>query len=404
MIRSFAPLLAGALLALAAPAPAEGEVPAAPVPVEGEVPAAPAPAPAPTTPTPAGSGASTRDVDLVVCLDTSGSMEGLIDAARKKLWDVCALLAQARPTPRLRVALLQYGCDAASESGHVVRVSDLTTDLDGVYERLVALRASGGDERVGRVLHEALRGLSWSPSRDAVRVILVAGNESADQDPEHPFRQLAGQALQRNAVVHAIHCARGGEPLDEVQGWRDLARCGGGEFGQITLDQASIQIETPYDAELVRLNTALNHTYVPYGRGGVEGQRRQEAQDRNASRWGGLSSLAGRATCKAESVYTNAGWDLVDAEQQPDFEWSQLDPADLPESLRGLPVPVARAKLAEVRARRRAIQAQVKALSALRQKAIEEALAARRGEAARTLDQALLAAIKKQGTHSGLSW
>jgi hypothetical protein len=383
-------LLACALLAqaaLALPALADGDV-------RGER----RPAPPVTSP------AATRDVDLVVCLDTSGSMQGLIDAARKKLWDVCALLAQARPTPRLRVALLQYGGDAGAEKGHVVLHSDLTTDLDAVYEQLVGFQASGGDERVGRVLHEALTGLAWSPSSDAVRVILVAGNESADQDAEFPFRRLAGQALQRNAVVHAIYCAYGGDDPATIESWKELARCGGGEFAPITLQQAAIQVETPYDAELVQLSAALNETYLPFGARGREGQERQSAQDRNAESSGGLSSSAGRAACKGQSVYRNEGWDLVDADQQADFDWSKLKQEELPEALRGLPVPAARAKVAEVRARRVALQARVRELSALRQKAIDEALAARKGEAERTLDQALLGAIRKQGQERGLGW
>ena len=50
-----------------------------------------------------------KAIDLVVCLDVSGSMNGLIDSAKIKLWDVVNELAKVKPTPNLRVALYSYG-------------------------------------------------------------------------------------------------------------------------------------------------------------------------------------------------------------------------------------------------------------------------------------------------------
>ncbi|MCZ6812315.1 MAG: hypothetical protein O7D97_09960, partial [Planctomycetota bacterium] len=44
-----------------------------------------------------------RHVDLVICLDTSGSMQGLIESAKQKLWGIVNDLALAEPTPELRV-------------------------------------------------------------------------------------------------------------------------------------------------------------------------------------------------------------------------------------------------------------------------------------------------------------
>ena len=58
--------------------------------------------------------AAGRDVDLAICLDTSGSMDGLIDAARQKIWSIVNDLALAEPAPKLHVALLTYGNDGHS--------------------------------------------------------------------------------------------------------------------------------------------------------------------------------------------------------------------------------------------------------------------------------------------------
>src|SRR5262245_55902717 len=65
-----------------------------------------------------------RPVDVVIALDTSNSMDNLIDAARRKLWDIVNELAKAKPTPKLRVALISYGnTDYSAEKGWVAIAS-----------------------------------------------------------------------------------------------------------------------------------------------------------------------------------------------------------------------------------------------------------------------------------------
>ena len=125
----------------------------------------------------------TRAVDVVICLDTSWSMEDLL-APPGRIWDVVNELANMKPTPELRVGLLSFGSDQATErEGWIVQHLDLSDELDTVYSELMSLEIGGREERVGRVLNEALDGMSCSRNPDALRVIFVAGNESADQGP-----------------------------------------------------------------------------------------------------------------------------------------------------------------------------------------------------------------------------
>ena len=56
-------------------------------------------------------------VELAICLDISGSMDGLIDSAKARLWSIVNDLATAKPIPEVRVALLSYGCDAYDRMG-----------------------------------------------------------------------------------------------------------------------------------------------------------------------------------------------------------------------------------------------------------------------------------------------
>src|SRR3954471_6534365 len=126
-----------------------------------------------------------KPVDLVICLDTSNSMDGLIDSAKRKLWDIVNDFGRAKPTPFLRVALYSYGNDGYDPKvGWVRKELDLTTDLDKVSEKLFGLTTQGGTEYVARVTRDALSGLNWSTERDALKIIFVCGNEPADQDKE----------------------------------------------------------------------------------------------------------------------------------------------------------------------------------------------------------------------------
>src|SRR3954462_15791841 len=75
-----------------------------------------------------------KDIDLVICLDTSNSMDGLIEAAKQKLWALVNTMARAKPTPSLRVALYSYGNDGYDPKiGWVRKELDFGTDLDLVF-------------------------------------------------------------------------------------------------------------------------------------------------------------------------------------------------------------------------------------------------------------------------------
>lgn len=341
--------------------------------------------------------AAPRPVDVVICLDTSGSMQQLIDACRRKLWDLCSVLAQARPAPRLRVALLTYGGVQNADDGFVVQHVPFTEDLDRVYEELMKLTTNGGEEYVGGVVRRALDRLEWSQERGALKLIFVAGNESADQDRTFLTREVCKDALQRSVVVHAIYCGPDGTQGDAAS-WRQVAEHGGGTYAAIDTS-GTVSIETPYDAELVRLSEALNGTYLPFGAMGRRAHENQARQDANAGSLG-ASTAASRAQTKASGVYCNGSWDLIDASADAEFDLATLEEDALPEALRGKSLAEQRAVIESMRARRTALQAQIQALGVRRQAFVEEALARQAG-AERSIDSAMTRAVRTQAEAVG---
>ncbi len=341
-------------------------------------------------------GGERRAVDVVICLDTSGSMEGLLDSARARIWDVVNELAKMRPTPELRVGLLSFGTDQATErEGFIVQHLDLTDDLDSVYSKLMLLTIGGGEEYVGRVLNKAIDGMSWSRNRDALRVIFVAGNESADQGAEsHDFRIATRAARNRGIIVNALYA--GNREQGVVERWPELARGGEGNFSAIDPARGTIQIATPQDERLRQLNGLLNTTYLPYGPRGRDGLANQVAQDGNASRLG-VESCSSRIVAKGGALYTNASWDLVDATRTEGFDWDALPLAELPKELRSMTREQRVASVEAMRKQRESIQTEIQRVSRERETFIRNALAAE----ATSLGNAMRQAIREQAIAKG---
>ena len=198
-----------------------------------------------------------KPVDLAICLDTSGSMNGLIDAARQNIWTIVNDLALAKPAPKLRIALLTFGNNGhKKEDGWVAVQTPLTEDLDLVSEKLFALTTNGGDEYVGRVLQASLDQLQWTPDQSALKLIVVAGNEGADQDKEVDFRAMCRRAIGDGILVNSIYC---GSPADQLAPvWREVATLADGQFASIDHNKGTVVVKTPFDANLTQLSANLN--------------------------------------------------------------------------------------------------------------------------------------------------
>ncbi|MEW8587194.1 MAG: vWA domain-containing protein, partial [Candidatus Thiodiazotropha sp.] len=82
-------------------------------------------------------------IEVVFVLDTTGSMSGLIQASKEKIWSIASTMAQARPAPEIRMGLVAY---RDRGDAYVTRVVDLSEDLDSVYATLMDFRAAGGGD------------------------------------------------------------------------------------------------------------------------------------------------------------------------------------------------------------------------------------------------------------------
>ena len=336
-------------------------------------------------------------VQLAICLDTSGSMDGLIESAKQKLWAVVNDLALAEPNPRLEVALLTFGNDGHSvESGWVAVQVPFTDDLDEISAKLFALRTNGGTEYVGRVLQSA-SGLEWATADAKLKMIVVAGNESADQDPEVRFQEICADLKQHDVIVNSVYCGRPEEVI--AAGWRDVAVSGLGEFASIDHDHGMVVIATPFDDELGDLSESLNTTYIPIGAKGAAGVANQTAQDSNAATLNSAAKAA-RAKTKASGLYS-CSWDLIDACKSGQVKVAELDKKELPKELQAMPEKELLGYIETKAAERAAIQEQIAELAAKRDQFVQEEMKRQSLDDSASFDHAIRQAVRRQAQARG---
>jgi hypothetical protein len=340
--------------------------------------------------------AARPDVDVVFCIDCSGSMRQVIAGAKQKIWSIVNQVAKARPAPRLRIGLLGYG-DKTRE----VHRFDLTEDLDQVYEQLMRVESQSiGEEWVGWAVGRAVADMSWSAQPTALRIVFVAGNETARQGPADQDPAAAARAaLGRDIIVNAIYCGNGQEA--ELDSWREMARLAEGSFTSIDAGGGVVTVAAPQDARLAELNDKLNATYLAYGAKGKEARQNQLRQDANARKVG---ALADRAESKGGALYRTASWDLVEASKDPAFKLESVKDEELPEELRKL-APAERAGLVQKRAaEREALQKEIAAEAAARQKHVEAELKKSNLDASRAFDRVIQETIRAQAARKKLAF
>ena len=343
-----------------------------------------------------------RPMDLVICLDTSGSMNGLINAAKQKLWDIVNELARAKPKPHLRVALYAYGTPGfGAETGYVRKQIDLTDDLDAVHGKLAALVTDGGDEYVARVVHASVMEQPWSAAKDALKIVVVAGNEPATQDPLFKTADVCKDAISRGIIVNAIYC---GPPThSEADGWRAVARAADGQFASIDQDRGAVIVSTPFDQKLAALGGEINGTYLAYGARAAEGRAMQAAADTSAAA-ASPAVFASRAVAKASGQYRNSSWDLVDAMSRKDFDLAKVEKEELPAEMQTMTPDQRRAHLDQMAKKRAGVQQEIHQLNVQRQKFIDEEMKKGGKSADKGFDAAMLHAIREQATRKNFEF
>ncbi len=374
-------------------------------------------------------------IKLALLLDTSNSMDGLIEQAKSQLWKIVNEINEAKyngDPADLEIALYEYGNDGLEAADNYIhQITPFTSDLDLISKELFDLKTNGGSEYCGHVIADALNDLDWGTNGDNLKMIFIAGNEPFNQAPventengskiikkvavnnqQNVYQQQnnapsfyfdnAGtsdfyitacrNAASEQVFVNTIFCGNADEGVQTY--WKKGADLARGEYMNIDQNQETFYIETPYDDKIADLNGQLNDTYIPYGASGGDMKSNQTIQDYNASSYGKANSVS-RIVSKSSHNYKNSSWDLVDASRSADFDMSEVKDKYLPEEMQGMSLEEKKAYVKKKDEERTKIQEQIKEINAERMKYIEKKKK-ELGEEESSLDAAMIKAIHEQ--------
>lgn len=284
-----------------------------------------------------------KTLEMVFVLDTTGSMGGLIEGAKQRIWGVVNEVMQTPARPNVRVGLVAYRDRGDS---YVTQVLPLTNDLDKVYTTLMEYRADGGGdgpEDVRRALSDGVRKAGWSkPQTNVAQVVFLVGDAPPHDDyaQEPDTLATAAEAIQAGMIVNTIQC---GADATTRQVWQQIARRGEGQYFAIAQDGGVETIATPYDSRLSELGTRLGSTYLAYGGGaGADGEKfRADARDRQVKTESTVAGAApvvaqaDRAVNKALNRDAYVG-DLLQSVENGTVKLEEVKAEDLPSDLQKL--------------------------------------------------------------------
>ncbi len=345
-------------------------------------------------------------VEVAFVLDTTGSMGGLIQTAKEKIWSIASNLASAQPAPHIRMGLVAY---RDRGDAYVTRVIDLSDDLDSVYANLMEFQAQGGGdgpESVNRALHEAVHQLSWSQDPQTYRVIFLVGDAPPHMDYANdvPYPQTLTIATEKGIAVNTIQC---GQNPRTTPAWEQIAQLGQGRYFQVEQAGSAVAIASPFDGKLAELSAKLDETRLYYGSDEEKAaqQRKVDASEKlHAS--ASVETRARRAAFNAsKSGQANllGKGELIDDVTSGRVDLSSIEPESLPEPLQSMTPEAQQVLIQQQAERRKELQQEIHDLAEqrsgyLKQK-VEEA-----GGAMESLDHKIYRAVREQAETKGLSY
>lgn len=348
-------------------------------------------------------------VEMVFVLDTTGSMSGLIQAAKEKIWAIVNTVAQAKPTPEIRLGLVGYRDRGDT---YVTKYTDLTSDIDAVYSSLMSYEAEGGGdtpESVNQGLYEAVTQLSWSRDPHTYRVIFLIGDCPPHMDYANDIKypEICKKAASMGININTIQC---GHVPDTTIVWKDIASRADGKYFQVEQSGSAIIADTPFDAELARLSRELEETRVYFGtqeeRDAME-QRSKRIKKETATMPAPMKQkvLASRAvfnTLAAGKKNFLGEKELVAAFKGKSVDLETLPREQLPPVLRDKN-PEERKKWIEQQAEKREkLQQKIRLLGEKRQAFLRQAADNLRKKHLNSLDDSIFECIRDQAKKKGL--
>jgi len=341
-------------------------------------------------------------IEVCFVLDTTGSMGGLIEGAKQKIWSIANEMISAQPTPELKLGLIGYR-DRGDE--YVVKSFGLTDDIDAIYGHLREFQAGGGGdapESVNEALAEAIHKMPWSGDSKVLKIIFLVGDAPPHMDyPNGPkYPDLCRKAAKKDLIINTIQC---GEMAETKPIWQEIAKMSEGSYVGISQSGNVAVISTPMDKELSRLNERIGATLIPYGNSKLQAEVHAKYA---AAMSAPVSAMADRLTYNSKTGKAVQGrGELVDALNNNTLKPEEIDQKQLPTELQKLDPSELQKRVAKARDERADLQKQIVEVSKKREAYIQsenKRLAAEgKGDA---FDQKVTETLHAQAAKKGISY
>jgi len=345
-------------------------------------------------------------VDVVFVLDTTGSMGGMIEAAKEKIWSIASNMASAQPAPEIRIGLVAFRDRGDT---YVTSVRDLSSDMDSMYAALMDYRAAGGGdgpESVNKALDDALNKISWSQNQNTYKVIFLVGDAAPHMDypNERRFPEIIADAKGRQIIVNTIQCGQDGAAR---KSWTEIAQLGAGEYFQVDQAGSALALTTPFDKKIAHLSRKLDDTRLYYG---TEKQKeKQQLKLDAAEKLHSGASIESRAR-RAEYNLSKSGKsnflgenELVDDVASGRIELDSIDSESLPAPMQAMTPAEQKRLITQKAEQRKLLRQEIESLSKERSDYLEEKVDAL-GSSKDSLDHKIQSAVKLQAAKKGLDY
>ncbi|MBW2702095.1 MAG: VWA domain-containing protein [Deltaproteobacteria bacterium] len=341
-------------------------------------------------------------VDVVFVLDTTGSMGGLIQAAKTKIWSIVNEIVKGKPTPRVRLGLIGYR-DKGDQ--YITTLSDLTEDVDAIYEKLMAFRADGGGdgpEHVNQALSEAVNKMSWTQNRRALKIVFLVGDAPPHMDYQDDVKYMdtCQQAVKKDIIIHTVQC---GNYAAATTPFKDIAHRSEGSYMAIAQTGGAVAVATPYDGELAKLSGDLDRTHLSYGSRAE--QKASKAKLRKSSALAleaAPEAAAARASFRGKSG-TMGSKDLLSDAEEGRVDLDSVDDEALPEPMRKMSTKERKAYLNKTKKERKRIQKQIAELSKKRDAFVKKEMSKKSG-AKDSFDAKVVESIRDKAAKKGIEY
>ena len=330
-------------------------------------------------------------IEVVFCLDTTGSMGHLIDGAKRKIWSISNQIASGKPTPELKVGLVAY---RDRGDAYVTRIIELTDDLDAIHGHLRGFQAQGGNdapESVNQALDDAVNKIKWSTDKKTLRIIFLVGDAPPHMDYKDDVKYpvTCKKACEKGIIINTIQC---GNDAECMKHWKEICAKAEGSYAQIAQAGGVVAVATPYDKRLAEINGELTRSTLVYGTA-----RMKEEAKRGL---GGADALAPPAAADRAAFAGKSGrvaaYDLLDGIKSGKVKLESLKESELPAELKKLKPAERKEYLAKLEKRRAELGKEAVDLDKKRADFIAKKLKEEKKDGKDSFDTQVLDTLRKQ--------